>query len=158
MAETNVGRLEQPSVQPAAQGSVERQYVIFKVEQQRYALPLRYVLRALRMVAITPLPDAPENVIGVVDIAGQHLPVFSLRMILGTKDREPELSDRLLLMDSGGAGLLLMVDSVEGVVEPAEQAFKPPNKRVAKSRFLKATIQQPEGLVMVLEVDQIIKV
>lgn len=51
----------------------------FTLDDRVFALPLEVVERVARMVAVTPLPGAPEVVRGVVDIAGEFVPVVDPR-------------------------------------------------------------------------------
>ncbi|MEI6155016.1 MAG: chemotaxis protein CheW, partial [Deltaproteobacteria bacterium] len=73
-------------------------YVIFRIDSQHYALPLDHVARALRMVAITPVPEMPEWVSGIINMAGQTLPVLNLRYLFDQKNKDPELQDRMLIL------------------------------------------------------------
>ena len=54
-------------------------WVLFALDAGRYALPLESVERIVRAAEITPLPNTPAVVLGALDIAGDILPVFSLR-------------------------------------------------------------------------------
>lgn len=44
------------------------QVVVFTLEGQQYALPLSAVERIVHAVEITPLPKAPEIVLGVINM------------------------------------------------------------------------------------------
>jgi len=137
---------------------IDQQYVVFKINQHRYALPLRVITRALRMVAITPIPDAPLGVKGMINIAGHAAPAINLRLLFGFNDREPELSDRLLVLEAEGETVLLMVDEVIGVIEPDQSQFEPSTKRIAKSKYLVAMIQHPDGMIMVLDIIRLLAI
>ena len=47
----------------------------WRIDQRRYAVPLAEVERAVRMVTITSMPAAPAHVQGLIDVAGQAIPV-----------------------------------------------------------------------------------
>ena len=57
------------------------QLVIFTLDAQLYALPLASVQRVLHMVEVTPLPNAPEVVLGVIDLHGNIIPVMSMLLL-----------------------------------------------------------------------------
>ncbi len=63
---------------PFRHGSVHR-LVIFRLENQRYALHLTAVERVLRMVAVSSLPKAPAIVLGVINFYGRVIPVLDLQ-------------------------------------------------------------------------------
>jgi purine-binding chemotaxis protein CheW len=55
------------------------QLVAFTLNRQPYALFLASVRQVLRMVEVTPLPKAPETVLGVDSLHGVVVPVLSIR-------------------------------------------------------------------------------
>lgn len=91
--------------------------VAFILDQQRYALPLAAVRRVVRMVEVTPLPKAPEVVLGVIDVQGNILPVVSIRKRFGLAESEGSLSDQLVVADMGTRVVALVVNSVIGILE-----------------------------------------
>ena len=93
------------------------QLVAFTLNRQPYALRLASVRQVLRTVEVTPLPKAPEIVLGVVSLGGAVIPVLSIRRRLGLREREASLSDQLIVADSGCRTIALLVDAVIGVVE-----------------------------------------
>jgi purine-binding chemotaxis protein CheW len=92
--------------------------LVFTVDDQRYAVRLTAIERVVRMVEITPLPQAPGCVIGVIDVAGSIVPVISLRKRMGKADRLVHLNDLLVIATSGSRTLALVVDRVEGLISP----------------------------------------
>jgi purine-binding chemotaxis protein CheW len=60
------------------------QLVVFAFDEQRYALHLSAVERIVRMVEITPLPKAPEIVLGVVNVQGRIVPIVNIRKRFST--------------------------------------------------------------------------
>jgi purine-binding chemotaxis protein CheW len=133
-------------------GSMSAHYVGFRLGGQHYALPLEYVERALRMVAITPVPEAPPWVVGVINVHGRVVPVLDLRWRLRLPAREPGLDDRLLIVQVGGHTLALVVDRVTEVLEVSGHQVEPPPEPVNYSRPLAAVIRQEGVLVLVLDV------
>ena len=95
----------------------------FVVAERRYALPLDVVDRTYQAVEVTPVPDAPSVVKGVVNIQGVILPVVSLRRRMKQEDREVALTDRLVVVDTPRRKLALLVDAVPGVVTVGDECF-----------------------------------
>lgn len=87
--------------------------VLFWLDGQRYALPLEAVERVIRAVAATPVPSAPDFVMGLINLAGRILPAISLRRCLGLALRPIRPDDQLVIVSSGGLALALVVDAVE---------------------------------------------
>lgn len=98
-------------------------FLLFTIDSRRYALNLAAVRRVVRMVDITPLPEAPAPVTGVVNRAGEVVPVLDLRHIVGGVPRPHDPSDHLLIADAGGRTVALAIDAAEGVQSLAEEGI-----------------------------------
>ncbi len=91
--------------------------LVVSVRAELYALPLEVVDRVTWAVAITAVPDCSDEVLGVVNVQGNVLPVISLRRRMGLPDRDVSLADRLVVTQCAGSRFALLVDAVEGVQE-----------------------------------------
>ncbi len=72
-----------------ARAEAVQHVLVVSVHTQHYALPLEVVDRVTWAVAITAVPDYPDEVLGVVNVQGNVLPVISLRRV-GDTDAECE--------------------------------------------------------------------
>lgn len=125
--------------------------VVFRLDKCFYALLLDHVERALRMVAITPVPEALPWVPGVIDLHGRVIPVVDLGQRFGQPSKEPALDDRLLVVQTLEQTVALMVDEVTEVLEVPAHQVEPPAAPLSQSRPLVAVVRREEGLIMVLD-------
>src|SRR3989339_1549783 len=93
------------------------QLVVFTLDELQYALPLDVVQRIVHLVEITPLPQASEIVLGIVNIQGQIIPVVNIRRRFRLTEREARLTDQLLIAQTSRINVALVVDSVSGVIQ-----------------------------------------
>jgi purine-binding chemotaxis protein CheW len=131
-------------------------FVGFRLDRQSYALPLDHVERALRMVAITPVPEAQPWVPGVINLHGRVIPVVDLRPRFSQPPKAPAPEDRLLVVRVLEQTVALMVDEVTEVLEVPAHQVEPPPEPVSHSRPLAAVIRQDEGLTLILDVAQLL--
>ena len=92
------------------------QLVAFTLDNCKFALPLPQVERIVNVVEITPLPKAPEVVIGVVNVRGRIIPVVDIRKRFRLPEREMNLNDKFILSQTSKRSVGIMVDSVTGVI------------------------------------------
>ena len=130
---------------------ISRLYVLFAVERQRYALPLVNVIRALRMVALTPAPEMPDWVAGMINMAGETIVAVDFRGLFNKRKKDLELKDRLLIVKIGNETVAVIVDEVLGVLEFAADRIEPPPEALSASRALAAVVRLDGILVMVLD-------
>src|SRR4051812_7313846 len=90
--------------------------VVFVLDGQRYAVPLDKVERVIRAVEVTPLPNAPAIVCGVIDVGGSVLPVLSLRRRLRLPEHEIQPGDQFLIARMTGRSVALVIDEVQSVI------------------------------------------
>lgn len=93
------------------------QYVVFTLEAQQYTLPLARVERVVPAAYVTPLPQAPAIILGVINVQGQIIPVINLRKRFRLPERELELSDQFIVGKTSRRLVALVVDTVLGVAE-----------------------------------------
>jgi len=103
------------SPSPEGANAANTALVLFRIGEQRYALRLDAVERVIRAVAVTPVPETPAFILGLVNLAGQLLPVCSLRRCLGLPDRPLRSADQLVIVRTSRFTLALMVDEVQGL-------------------------------------------
>ena len=126
-------------------------FVSFRLGVQIYALPLGNVESVLRMVALTPLPEAPSWIAGAVNLHGSVVPALDLRQRLAGEIRKPRPDDYLLVVKEVERLVALMVDEVTGIVEVPTHQVESPSGPLARSRPLAGVIRHEEALILVLD-------
>ncbi|MCF6149165.1 MAG: purine-binding chemotaxis protein CheW [Candidatus Kuenenia sp.] len=91
--------------------------VIFTIEKQRFAVRYTEVKRVVRAVEITPLPSAPEIIVGVINVQGEVLPVINLRKRLCLKEKEIDIDDKLIVLNTHKRTVIIIADAIEGVIK-----------------------------------------
>jgi len=125
----------------------------FTIDGRAFALPLDRVERAVRAVAVTPLPQAPAIVCGIINIGGCVVPVINLRRRFGLAEREIGLADQLLIAHSSSRQLAMIVDAVLGVVACPEKDFVAVDRIVAGTEYLHGIAKSPAGMILIHDLD-----
>jgi purine-binding chemotaxis protein CheW len=140
---------------PPAQQSL----VVFSIDERQFALSIAVVERVFRCVEISPLPDAPAGVRGVINVKGVILPVFDLRPQLGIPQRAVRATDHLILARTSWRNVALLVDFVVGVVAcdqgaltSAESIMPGLNKSIAE------VLKYEKEIVLVHDLDHFLSV
>lgn len=125
------------------------QLLIFTLDGQRYALRLPTVDRVVRAAAITPLPHAPEIVLGVLDLQGQVIPVIDLRRRFRLPLRPIRTSDQYLIARANARTVALVVDGAESLLECGDGAIIAPDDITAGTGLLEGVTRTADGLVLI---------
>jgi purine-binding chemotaxis protein CheW len=133
---------------------MSRTVVVFRVDNQRCALPLNCVERIVRAVEVTPLPGAPAIVLGAVCVAGRVLPVLSMRWRLGLAAREVRPRDHFLIGRAASRRVVLAIDEADGLIQPDETRFTPAGDIAAGIGHVRGMARLDDGLVLIEDLDR----
>jgi purine-binding chemotaxis protein CheW len=126
---------------------------ILAVDDRHLGLPLSSVERVVRAVEVTPVPNAPRAVLGVINMQGRIVPVVSLRRRCGLPEREIRLTDQLVIArDSRSKPVALLVDHSE-IITPSADAQISTQQMLPESSRIHSVMKWKEGLVLVYEPD-----
>lgn len=79
------------------------QYVTLGVAGEIFAAPVAKVQEILDMRPIARLPQAPPNLLGMIDVRGQGIPVLDLRITLGIETADDSENTRIVVLDVSNA-------------------------------------------------------
>ena len=92
-----------------------RQFVIFHVADEMFAVPLAEVQEIIRMPEVVHIPLSPGALEGLANLRGTVLPVIRLRHIFGMEAVDHDDATRVVILDQGRP-VGLVVDRVANVV------------------------------------------
>lgn len=91
--------------------------VLFKLDERTFALRLENVDRIIRAVEITPLPKAPEIVLGIINLHGEVVPVVDLRKRFSLPSKNISPGDHIILVKTSRRKIGIVADITEGYKE-----------------------------------------
>ncbi len=106
----------------------ERQLVIFRLADEAFGVEISAVQEIIRMAVITPVPGARMEILGLVNLRGQTIPVMDLRTRLGMPAGEENADSRIVVIESVQGRIGLVVDAVEEVVTLQSDSWQAPPK------------------------------
>ena len=131
-----------------------RRLVVFALDGHRYALRLSTVERIVRVVEVTPLPQAPEIVLGVVNVQGRIIPVIDIRKRFRLPGREMSLSDQLVIAHTSRRPVALVVDTVSGVAERSKEEVIAADSILPDLEYVKGVAKLEDGLILIHDLGQ----
>jgi purine-binding chemotaxis protein CheW len=92
-------------------------HVVFRLAGAEYALPVDAVLQMETFSGATLVPGAPAYVAGIVTVRGLVVPVIDLRARFGLPHADSTLDTRIIVTESEGRVVALVVDSAREVLK-----------------------------------------
>jgi purine-binding chemotaxis protein CheW len=128
--------------------------VVFTVEGRSFALAVESVDQATPMVEVSPLPGAPETVLGIINVRGEIVPVLNLRRVFRLAEREITPFDQLLIARSSRRKIALAVDSVKGISPPDDNALVEAEKILPRPGLSDGVLKLGEEMVLIQNLDR----
>lgn len=127
------------------------QYLTFILNAQAYGMPIATVCEINRLIQISPVPQMPEFVSGVMNLRGKVVPVVDLGRRLGFGPTAPSKETCIIVIEGEKGQVGNIVDRVCGVVElSAEQIQPPPHLSGGTQVSFVTGLGQEDGGVIVL--------
>ena len=130
------------------------QLVVFTLDNQRYALHLSAVERVVSAAAITPLPKAPDIILGVINVYGRIVPVADIRRRFGLPAREMSLRDQFVIAHTVRRPVILVVDRVEGIVAYSPADVIRADLILSTMRHIDGVLKLKDGMALIHDLDR----
>ena len=132
------------------------QLVVFRLDEQRYALTLAVVERIVRAAEVTPLPKAPTIVLGVIDLEGRVLPVLDVRQRFRLPEREIGAADQFLIAQTEWEWrtVVLVVDEVQGMIERSPTEIVGAAQIAPGLEQIQGVTKLDDGLVLIHDLEK----
>lgn len=128
--------------------------IVFVLDRQRYALPLHAVDRVVRMVAITPLPKAPDIVLGVVNFQGRVIPVINMRRRFNLPEKDIALTDQLVVAHTSRRPVALVADAVHDVITGSAQSLIETENILPGVEYVEGVVKLGDGMILIHDLDK----
>lgn len=139
----------------------QKSYLSFRLGKETFASNVSKVLNIVEMPTITEVPQAPDYMMGVMNLRGVVLPVIDTRIKFGMSATKVNTNTCVLVLeisiDDGKVKIGALVDSVEEVMEIEDKEINPSPSIGTKynTEFIHGMVQQNESFIMILNMDKV---
>lgn len=134
------------------------QLVVFELGDCRYALGISEVREILRVTEITPVPEMPAYVEGVINLRGAVIPVINLRQRLGLEKMPSDQHTRIILADADGSSFGLIVDRVLEVNTYEPDEFEHPDAAGLAEGMLAGIVKKADTMWLIIDLKKIAQI
>ncbi len=101
--------------------------VSFSLANERYAFETRHIREVIRFTDFTPIPGAPDFLVGLLNLRGEILAVFDLRKFFGVADKGVTDLSRAIVLGGDRAEFGVLADTASEVMTVrTEEVFESP--------------------------------
>jgi purine-binding chemotaxis protein CheW len=133
-------------------------YILFELAATTYALRTHDVQHMEMVDHITPVPNAPAFVEGVIFSRGQVIPAVNLRIRFGFPKVNHSLRSRLVVVQAENRKIGLIVDAAREFRTIPAESIQPPHNSITglSGRYLSGIATIADRVVLVLDIAEIL--
>lgn len=136
------------------------QFLTFRLGDEEYAIDILCAQEIRGYSTVTPIPNAPHYVRGVMNLRGTVIPVVDLRIKFGMPSEAYTKFTVIIVVTVGNKVMGLVVDAVSDVLDFAADDIEPPPAfdGATDSGFVRGLAKSGDRLVAVLDIDRLVGV
>jgi purine-binding chemotaxis protein CheW len=142
------------------------QFTTFYLNDTYFGIDIQTIQEVIRHRPTTPIPLAPGDICGLIDLRGQILPVIDLQSRLGIETDTAILAvadeERysIILRDDDDELVSLLVGEIGDVLELADEDFEPPIATLQGTirPFVRGAYKLDDRLLLILDPEKVLEV
>ena len=134
------------------------QFLTFSLGQEEYGIALLKVQEIKGYSAITPIPNTPPHIKGVMNLRGAVIPIVDLRIRFGMEAIEYTKFHVIIVINVGTKVMGLLVDAVSDVLNAGAEDIRPaPDFGAhADTRFISGMASAGDKVAVLLDVETLL--
>ncbi len=147
-----------PHADVASLTADRHQFLTFSLGQEEYGIEILRVQEIKGYTAITPIPNTPNHIKGVMNLRGTVIPVVDLRIKFGLADAEVNRFTVVIVVTVGDRVVGLVVDAVSDVLDVAASELVPAPEMGAgvDTSFLTGMAKSEDRLISLLAIERVV--
>lgn len=136
----------------------DEQFLTFRLHGQDYGITIHKIQEIKGWDKMTPIPNSPAYIKGVLNLRGVIVPVIDLRLRFGLPEAERDVFTVIIVANVNGRLAGIVVDAVSDVINlGAEQLCDAPEYEGQHNReFIKGLAQVDNKLLVLLDIDRLV--
>ena len=132
---------------------------VFRLGDAMFGIPAAQIQEVVQMGSVTPVHHALPYIVGIRNLRGRIVTVIDLGMRLELGEAVRGGDSRIMIVDSEGELVGLLVDRVDDTVflHAENMSPPPPNLGALQESALRGVYRCPDGLVTLLDHSTILK-
>ncbi|GAB1408968.1 chemotaxis protein CheW [Desulfovibrionales bacterium] len=130
----------------------------FYVGSALCAIDINLIQEMNKHMAMTTVPQAPEYVLGIMNLRGRIVTIIDLGRKLGLAWSKKTDRSRIIIVNSRDENIGLLVDSITDVVTARWEDVEPTpsNIKGVKGRYFEGVFKASKDLVAILDVETVL--
>jgi len=134
------------------------QQIVFKVNDGEYGLDVSQVNAIETLSNVVPVPNAANHILGIMNLRGEVLPVYSLRTKFGLNEIPVSEHTKVIVTKSNDVTIAFKVDEVKEIIEcdGANLIEFPSIARTQETAYVGKIARHDGRLILLLDQDNLL--
>lgn len=136
----------------------EIQLVTFIINNAEYSININNIIQIIKYIPVSPLPNAPAFIKGVINLSGKVIPVVDLRERFFRQVSTNTKRTRIIIAIVQNKKIGLIVDSVTDVIGLSLNQVEPPLPVISglKVEFIEGIAKLKNKLIIIINIQKIL--
>lgn len=132
----------------------------FKLADEEYAIDIMQIKEITIPPELTPIPRAPDYILGILSLRGTILPVFDAKKKIGLPPREWTGRTRIIVVNHGTEPVGLLVDDITSAARIPVPAIEPPPPvlKGVEAEYISGVGRVDDRMLIIMNIEEICKV
>lgn len=143
-----------------SENRIDDLYMVFVVNNQKYALSSKYIIEIIEMLPITKVPFLPKYMKGIINLRSTIIPVMDARMRFDIEPINYDERTCIIIIENNNNKIGLIVDTVNEVIHisPEQNMNMDSSQDEGKSNFIKSVSEINNDVQLILDCDSLMKI
>lgn len=135
-------------------------YMVFVVNNQKYALSSKYIIEIIEMLPITKVPFLPKYIKGIINLRSNIIPVMDARIRFDIEPIEYNERTCIIIIENNNSKIGLIVDIVNEVmhISSDKNMNMESSEEYGKTNFIKSVSEVNNDIQLILDCDSLMKI
>jgi purine-binding chemotaxis protein CheW len=151
--------MENSVLQEQEEDTQHGRYLTFALGSEAFGLEISNVTEIVGIQPVTPIPEVPEYVKGVINLRGKIITVIDVRLRFGRESAEYDDRTCIIVVDIQDVCVGLIVDSVSEVITIDDANIVPPPdwRTGVQTRYIKAIGKVGNEVKLLLDCERLFR-
>jgi len=130
--------------------------VTFKISSELYGIDIMDVMEIIRLCEVTPIPNSPDFIDGVINLRGDIIPIVDLKKRFNFEEKsfteEEELLRGIIIIYANDLRIGIIIDQVYRVINIGRDEIKPPPQMITGigAEYIQGVVKLDEDDILLI--------
>lgn len=133
-------------------------YLTLYIADEEYGFPIMGVREIIGLLSVTPVPQTPDYVLGVINLRGKVIPVIELRHKFDMESIEATDESCIIVVQTDDVGVGILVDKVREVrdIDDADIVDAPSLGGEVETDYILGIGKSEDQVTLLLDIEKIL--